>query len=61
VEESVIAPIDKKGSNADGSKYQGMSLLLTSCKIVSNILLSRLSPHVDKIIRDHLCGFQHNR
>jgi hypothetical protein len=36
-------------------------LLSTSYKIVTSILLSRLSPHVDEIIMDHQCGFRRNR
>jgi hypothetical protein len=47
-----------KGDKTECSNYRGIS---TSYKILSNILLSRLSPHVDKIIRDHLCGFRCNR
>jgi hypothetical protein len=35
-------------------------LLLTSCKIVSNIL-SRLSLYIDEIIGDDQCGFRLNR
>jgi hypothetical protein len=30
-------------------------------KILSNILLSRFSPHIDEIIGDHQCGFRNNR
>jgi hypothetical protein len=29
--------------------------------MLSNILLSRLTPYVDKIIGDHLCGFRCSR
>jgi hypothetical protein len=58
--ESIIVPIHKKGNKTDGNNYRGISLLSTSYKILSNILLSRLSPYVDEIIRDHQCGFQHN-
>jgi sorting nexin-29 len=36
-------------------------LLSTSYKILSNILLARLTPYADEIIGDHQCGFQHNR
>jgi hypothetical protein len=36
-------------------------LLTTSYNILSNILLSRLSPYIDEIIGDHQGGFQHNR
>jgi hypothetical protein len=38
-----------------------LSLLSTSYKMVSNILLSRLSPYVDESIGNHQCGFWHNR
>jgi hypothetical protein len=42
--ESIIVPIHNK------------SLLLTSYKILSDIL-SRLSSYIDEIIGDHQCGF----
>jgi hypothetical protein len=35
------------------SNYWCISLLSLSYKILSNILLSRLTPYTDKIIRDH--------
>jgi hypothetical protein len=43
------------------NNYRGISLLSTSYKILSNILLSRLVPYIDEIIGDHQCGFQRNR
>ena len=30
-------------------------------KILSNILLSRLTPHAEEIIGDHQCGFRRSR
>jgi hypothetical protein len=59
--ESIIVPIYKKGDRTDCSNYQGTSLLSTSYKILSNILLSRLTPYVDEIIGDHQCGFRRNQ
>jgi hypothetical protein len=56
-----ILPVYKKGDKTDCSSYWGISLLPTLYKIVSNILLSRLSPYVDEIIGDHKCGFRCNR
>jgi hypothetical protein len=53
--------IHKKGNKTDCSDYRGISLLSTSYKILSNILLSRLIPYADEIIGDHQCGFQRNR
>jgi hypothetical protein len=38
--ESIVVPIHKKGDKTDCSNYQGISLLSTSFKILSNILLS---------------------
>jgi hypothetical protein len=58
---SVIVPVHKKGDKTGCSKYRGISLLSTPYRILSNILLSKLSPHVDKIIGNHQCGFRHNR
>jgi hypothetical protein len=55
--ESIILPVHKKGDRTDYSNYRGISLLSTSYKILSNILLSRLGPYIDEIIGDHQCGF----
>jgi hypothetical protein len=59
--DSIIVPIDKKGDKTDCNNYRGISLLSTSYKIVSNIILSRLDLYIDEITGDHQCGFQHNR
>jgi len=40
----------KKGVKADSSNYRGMSLLSTTYKILSNILLSMLAPYAEEII-----------
>jgi hypothetical protein len=58
--ESIIVPIHKKGDKTDCNNYRGISLL-SSYKILSNILHSRLSPYVDEIIGNHQCTFRHNR
>jgi hypothetical protein len=59
--ESIIVPIYKKGDKADCSNYRGISLLSTTYKIQSNILLSRLIPYAEEIIGYHQCGFRRNR
>jgi len=55
--ESIIVPIHKKGDETGCNNYRGISLLPTTYKILSNILLSRLIPYAKEIIRDHQCGF----
>jgi hypothetical protein len=59
--ESNIVPIYKKGDKTDCSNYRGISLLSITYKILSNILLSRLTPYADEIIWEHQCGFRRNR
>jgi hypothetical protein len=43
------------------SNYRGMSLLLTTYRILSNIHLLSLTPYIKEIIGNHQCGFQHNQ
>jgi hypothetical protein len=56
-----VVPIHEKGDKTDCSNYRDIVLLSTSYKILSNILLSRLTQYADEIIEDHQCGFWHNR
>jgi len=49
-------PIYKKGNNTDCSNYRGISLLPTTYKILTNILLPRLTPYTREITGDHQCG-----
>jgi hypothetical protein len=55
--ESIIVPINK----TDCNNYWGISLLSTAYKILSNILLARLTPYINEIIGDHQYGFHRNR
>jgi hypothetical protein len=48
--ESVILPIYKKINKNDSNNYRGISLLSTAYKILSNIILARLNPHVKKLL-----------
>jgi hypothetical protein len=59
--ESITVPIYKKDDKTDCNNYWGISLLSTAYKILSNILLVRLIPHLSEVIGYHQCGFRHNR
>jgi hypothetical protein len=54
-------PVHKKSDKPDCNEYRGISLLSTSYKILSTILLSESNPYIDEIIGSHRCGFQNNR
>ena len=49
---SIIMPIHKKWDKKDCNNYRGISLLPTTYKILSIILLSRLVPYAKEIIGD---------
>jgi hypothetical protein len=57
----VEGTVHKKYDKTDCSNYRGMSLLLASHKILSNILLSRLNSYIGEIIVDRECGFRCSR
>jgi hypothetical protein len=59
--ESLIVPIYKTGDKTECSNYRGISLLSTTYKILSNILLLRVTPYAEEIIGGHQCGFRCNR
>ena len=62
MEESIKVPVYVKGDETDCINYRSISLLPTTYKILSNILLSRLlTPYAEEIFRDHQCGFRHKR
>jgi hypothetical protein len=59
--ESVIVLIYKKGDKTDCCSFRGISLLSTTYKILSSILLSSLTPYAEEIIGYYQCGFRRNR
>jgi hypothetical protein len=58
---SIIVPLYKKGDKTDCSNYRGISLLPTTYKVFSNILLSRLTAYAEEINGDHQHGFRRNK
>jgi len=54
---SVLCPVYKKGDKMDPKNYRGISLLNTSYKILSNLLINRLKPFIKEIIGEYQAGF----
>ena len=52
-EKSITVLFCQKGDKKVCSNYRGISLLPTTYKILSNIVLSRLIPYAEEIIGDH--------
>jgi hypothetical protein len=57
----IIVPIYKKGDKTDFRNYRDISHLSTTYKILSNILLARLTQYAEEVTGDLKCGFQRNR
>lgn len=51
-----LCPIYKKGDALDCRNYRGISLLCTSYKILSNVLLNRLIPYTQEIVGEYQAG-----
>ena len=58
---TIIVTIYKKGDKTDCNNDRGISLLPTTYKVLSNILLSWLTPYAEEVTGDHHCGFRRNR
>jgi Reverse transcriptase (RNA-dependent DNA polymerase) len=57
-----FVPIFKgKGSEAEPNNYRGISLVAVVSKIISNVILKRLQPHLDTTLLDEQCGFRGGR
>ena len=59
--ESIVVPFYMKGDKTDCNNYRGISHLSSVYKILSSILLSKLTPYAEEIIGDQQCGFRRNR
>ena len=58
---SFIVPIPKKGDLSTPSNYRGITLSPIAAKIYNSMLLNRLIPYVDPILRNNQNGFRKGR
>lgn len=58
---SIVCPIYKKGDIMNCNNYRGISLLDTSYKVLSNVLLNKLKPFGDEIVGEYQGGFRRGK
>ena len=58
---SNIIPVPKKGDLSLATNYRGISLLPIAAKIYNKLILNRIRPHVDPILRKNQNGFRSGR
>ena len=58
---SCIIPIPKKGDLGQPSNYRGISLTSTAAKIFNKMILLRIRPEVEKVLRKNQNGFRPGR
>ena len=52
---SIVVPIYKKGDKTYCTNYGSVSVLSSTHKILTNILLSKLTPYAEAVTGDHRC------
>ena len=58
---STIIPLPKKGDLSLPSNYRGITLSAIASKLYNTLLLNRISPHLDPILRRNQNGFRKGR
>ena len=57
----LIVPVPKKGDLTKTSNYRGISLTSVALKTLNKMVLNRLIPHIEPILRDNQNGFRPGR
>ena len=57
----VMIRIPKKGDLRECGNWRGISLSSVALKLFSMVLLDRIEPHVDQVLRDEQAGFRKGR
>ncbi|KAL4142987.1 hypothetical protein QTP88_005369 [Uroleucon formosanum] len=57
----IIIPIYKKGDKTECGNYRGISLLNLAYKVLSKVLMNRISPYIEENLGEYQCGFRRTR
>ena len=58
---NLIVPVPKKGNLQLMTNYRGISLMSIAAKVYNKVLLNRIQPAVDKLLRPNQAGFRLGR
>lgn len=58
---NIIIPIPKKGNLQEMKNYRGITLMSIAAKVYNKLLLNRITPHIDPILRNNQAGFRPQR
>jgi len=59
--ETIIVPIHKRGDTDRSENYRGIALGNAAYKILSNIILGKIKPYIEKVMGDYQNGFRDGR
>jgi len=59
--ETIIVPIHKRGDRDRCENYRGIALGNAAYKILSNIIMGKIKPHIEKVMGDYKNGFREGR
>ena len=59
--ETIIVPIHERGDRYRCENYRGIALGNAAYKILSNIVLGKIKPYIEKVMRDYQNGFRVGR
>ena len=59
--EAIIFPIHKRGERDNCENYRGIALGNAAFKILSNIILGKMKPSIEKVLGDYQNGFRNGR
>jgi len=59
--ETIIVPIHKRGDRDRRENYRGIALGNAAFEILSNIMLGKIKPYIEKFMGDYQNGFRYKR
>jgi len=59
--EAIIVPIHKRGDRDRRENYRGIALRNAGYKILSNLILGKIKPYIEKVMGDYQNGFRYGR